>query len=342
MRISALTVALTALLLITSTSSTAKLYRWVDADGNVHYSDKIPPSQVELAREQLNERGVHIGTTTRAKTAEEVAREQELERLRAERQRLIEKQNAADRVLLRTFRSEDDLIMARKGKIQSIDVMIKVAQSNIRRHQAKLTDLQRRAASLERTGRLVPKQLVSSIDTTLANINQGYSTIDRKEREKSSIREVYDRDLKRFRELRPPSPSEELATMHTVQKLDNLVHCADQAACSEAWKRAETYVRRYATTRMQMLGDNIIMTAAPHETKDISITVSRIENRENGTTVLFMDLFCKETTTGKELCASDKVQKIRAAYQREVGGSGQRGSSVVKHNSTDQNLIPGR
>lgn len=298
-----------------------KLYRYVDEQGNVHYTDKIPPSQIRQARDELSERGIQVDSVLQAKTAEEVAKERELERLRAERQRLIEKQKAADRVLLRTFRSADDLIMARDGKIQAIDVMISVAQSNIRRYQIKMTDLQRRAANLERAGKFTPDRLVTDINNTRRNILKGHTQILNKEQEKETIRAVYDQDLARFRQLKNLTAQESVAETTQPRMLDNLISCKTPTDCDQAWERAEVFVRKHATTRLRMHGDSIIMTAPPHAPEDISIIISRIPDRASGGTVLFMDLTCKDTSSGKQLCAGERVAGIRAAYHREVGGA---------------------
>ena len=81
-------------------------------------------------------------------------------------------------------------------------------------------------------------------------------------------------------------------------------------------------MRENATTPMQIIGDNIIMTAAPASNRDVSITVSRVDNPESGRTVLFMDLFCKDTVAGKEHCRSDRVFAIRHAFRPAVNSVG--------------------
>ena len=69
-----------------------QLYRWVDEQGNVNYTDKIPASQAEKGHVELSEDGMRVRTIPPAKTAEEIQRERELERLRAQQQRLIDQQ----------------------------------------------------------------------------------------------------------------------------------------------------------------------------------------------------------------------------------------------------------
>ncbi len=298
----------------------AKLYKWVDAEGNVHYSDKVPPKDVKQAREELSKQGVTVKETPRAKTLEEVQKEQELKRLRAEQQRLIEKQRAADRVLLRTFRSEDDIILARDGKLAAIDVMIQLTRSNIRRQQAKLTQLQNRAATLERSGKPVSEKLNKNIKTTLNSINKGYTGIEKKEQDKQAIRDVFARDLKRFQELRNIQPQADKKPEKGYQDLPYLVRCEGHDACEQIWKRAEEFVEGNATTPLQMFSERIIMTQAPVKDKDVSITVSRLRKEGSDQSVFFMDLYCKETPIGKQFCKSAEVNAIRNAFRPWLEG----------------------
>lgn len=294
-----------------------KLYRWVDEEGNVHYSDKLPPEQAQKSRDEISDRGVHLGTVPPAKTPEEYAREQEEARLRAEHQRILEAQQAADKVLLRTFRTEDDLLLARDGKLASIDIMIKVTQGNIRRAQTKLTDLQARAATAERSGRAAPAQVMADIQATQRAIEEGYATIVRREGEKDAIRAASERDLKRFRELKNLNLDKEIPGQHTLE-LSNIIVC-EGTGCAAAWTRAEAFVRRHATTPLQIQGDNILMTGTPAEEGGVGIAVSRIQDKIAKRTVLFLDLYCRPTLAGQEFCASEKVTHIRRAFRQDVG-----------------------
>ena len=58
----------TLLVLIFSTTAYGKLYKWVDEDGKVHYSDKMPPDQIKREHQELNQHGVVKETVKRALT----------------------------------------------------------------------------------------------------------------------------------------------------------------------------------------------------------------------------------------------------------------------------------
>ena len=45
-----------------------KLYKWVDENGNVSYSDQMPPKQIKKAHEEISDHGVVLEKHAKAKT----------------------------------------------------------------------------------------------------------------------------------------------------------------------------------------------------------------------------------------------------------------------------------
>jgi hypothetical protein len=313
-----------ALLLLVQPALAAKLYRWVDDQGNVHYSDKVPPEHSGSARSELDPRGLTIGETGAAKTAEEIARQAELERMRAAQQRQIEKQAAADRVLLRTFRSDDDIELARDGKLAAIDVLIQITRSNIKQLKITLEEMQANAAHLERSGKPVSARFQKQIEETRQRLKESYDDILRKEKEKEEIRQKYDADLERFRTLKKLStPQRDKPSRAGSLVLDSVYQCRDADDCDRAWKLAEHYVEKHATTGIQVRGNFIVMAARPVKDTDISLTVSRIrESRVDEVTgepktynLIFMDLQCRNSPGGRDFCATKDVAALRSAFR---------------------------
>ncbi|MES9878191.1 MAG: DUF4124 domain-containing protein [Candidatus Sedimenticola sp. PURPLELP] len=310
-----------SLLLIAGNCSAAKLYRWVDSEGNVHFSDKVPAEHSKSARSELDKQGMEVKKIGAAKTPEEIQKERELKRLRAEQQRLIKEQQAKDRVLLRTFRTEDDIMMARNGKLAAIDVIIQISRSNIRRMKLKLGEMQNSAANLERQGKPIPKNLLKDIESTRTQLKDGYRSIIKEEQKKEVIREKFGQDIARFRSLKKlhGESDEKLKERDRISALlETVVVCQDETSCANAWLLAEKYIRSNATTRIQMLGDSIIMTGAPIKDDDISLTVSRIRKLGESHSELFMDLQCKNSPKGDELCASERVGNIRGGFRESL------------------------
>ncbi len=301
-----------------------KMYRWVDDQGRVYYSDVVPPAHSGKARSRMSERGIELEKIEAAKTREQIEKDEELKRLRAEQQRLIEEQRAKDRVLLRTFRSDDDILMTRDGKLAYIDSLIQIIRSNIRRLKLKLEEMQKHAANLERQGQSISRNYFRDIENTRQQLKDSYADIIHKEQSKEQIRRKYALDLARFRALKNLNPEQGIVAEQRKRRslLETVVICDSEPNCSAAWEKAEVYVRNHATTRLQMLAESIIMTAAPGQDSDISITVSRITEQGEPGAKLFMDLQCKESPLGRDFCDTDQVDEIRSGFRAFLGYKG--------------------
>ncbi len=312
-----------ALTIVLSMPATAKLYRWVDENGKTHYTDKLPPDQADKSRSELNERGIEINKVDRAKTAEEIAQEKELERLRKEREKLIEKRKADDRVLLRTFRSEDDIIMAMDGKLTAIDVMIEITKSNIRQSKTQLADMQSSAASMERMGRKPSDKLLQDIASTRQQLKNNYAAIISREKDKERIKKKADEDLERFRVLKKMEASRapEIERKSRTSQLDYVVSCPDKNVCDSYWERSKEYVLEHATTKTELTGESVIMTAAPDKDMGIGITLSRIPKEDGPGEHIFFDLQCRASKEGKKFCESAKIKTIKNGFKKFVSGN---------------------
>jgi hypothetical protein len=306
-----------ALPLLLPAASAQQLFRWEDDQGAVHYSDRIPPEYSEKGHEILSPQGTPVRVVPPAKTPEEIQRERELERLRAQQHRLIEQQQAADRVLLRTFRTVDDLIMVRDGKLAAIDVMIQVTKSNVRRQQNWLNGLREEAADLERAGKPIPDRLQQGIEKTERSMQEAMAAILEREHQKQDIRESFARDLKRFRQLKDiretPMEAEEPPT-----ELPNLITCGSDAECERLWLLAKDYVKGQATVPVESSSTDIVMTAPPETNNDIALTVSRIWNKQGTGASIFLDIQCRTYSAGMENCATRERQQVLDGFKPAV------------------------
>jgi hypothetical protein len=311
------------ILLLTGLISVAHsgFYRWVDEEGNVQYSDTLPPEQIQGSHEEIGKGGITIKEVPPAKTPEEIRKEQELKRLRAEQQRLLREQREADRVLLRLFRSEDDIYMARNGKIAAINVMIDFTKNNILRQQEKLARLLTKAADLERAGKPLPQHRIDAIEQVVQTVRTAYAAIIDREKEKEAIRARFDKNLARFRELKKlPEKQPPIHTSEQRPILHNLVPCATKEKCDRLWGKATAYVRQHATTPVQTSSDVIFISAAPASAQDVSLILSRIADKEGPGASLFLDLQCHRSVAGKEFCRGDLAQGIVQGFRTALIG----------------------
>jgi hypothetical protein len=193
-----------------STSMAGALYKWVDENGTVRYSDRLPPDQSKKRHQQLNSQGMVLTTRDAARSPEQIAIEAEskrkLEEQQREEARVKSIQDKQDRVLLLTFSSEKELERARDSRLEVIDSVIRLIEAGIETTQDKLDGLSKRAQSAYIfKGKEVPGGLAQKIEHFERQIESRDTQMNLKKAEKEKIRHRYELDLERFRLLRSAS-----------------------------------------------------------------------------------------------------------------------------------------
>jgi hypothetical protein len=179
-----------------------KLYRWVDKDGKVHYSDHVPPEAVDQARDELNERGLKVGSVERALTPEEIAtRDARLAR-EAEEAAIAAEQAKRDHVLLSSYDSEEALQRSYQERFDLLEQSLATARMGIESQEKSLADLLAHAASLERAGKAVPKGIADSIAMARRQVDEQRAYMARREQERVALQSEFDQTLARYRQLR--------------------------------------------------------------------------------------------------------------------------------------------
>lgn len=209
------TALLAALLLTISPipASATGLYKWVDENGQVRYSDRLPPAQVKQGHQQLNSQGIVVDSQRRAlteeeKEAERKAKIEEEKRQEAEDKRLAEEarlaaiQREKDKVLLLTFSSEGELTEVFKDRAEVVDSVIGLIEKSIQATEKQLKDLQNRAEqSYTSQGKEIPGGLAQRIEEAIRKLEIRNQQLALKQAEKDKVMQTYERDLERFRIL---------------------------------------------------------------------------------------------------------------------------------------------
>jgi hypothetical protein len=177
----------------------AATYKWVDDKGVVHYTDKIPPEQVDKGNVQLDKQGVPVKRTEPAPTpeqkrakAEQEAREKQL----AKERELIDRR---DRALLSTYTMESEIDLARRRALATIDQQIQSSTAYTTQLNKRKDDLEaKKKASKDGVPPVIEREL-ANLDTELA---RQADLVAAKQKEVVLVNVRYDADLKRWRELR--------------------------------------------------------------------------------------------------------------------------------------------
>ena len=195
-------------LAILSVSGTAgaKIVCWKNRDGVRECGNAVPPEYAQQSIERKSKMGLTVEKTSRARTEEELIQERaERERLareEKERQRIAAEAHRRDQVLLQTFTTEEDLKLARDGKVAALDSRIKHSQQLVQKLEENHVDMQGEAASLERSGKRVPEDLQQKLTELRAQIDKTQREIGQREAEKIVVQEQFEADLARYRELK--------------------------------------------------------------------------------------------------------------------------------------------
>lgn len=179
--------------------SKAKLYKWTDQDGNVHYSDQIPPEAKEYARERVNEQGVAVERVDRALTPEELAAQKAAADKAIADAKHAEEMRKADEALMNSYASEEDLTRAYSQRLDLLSQTIDARQMEITAREQSLTSLVAQAAEMERGGRPVSDAIKQMIASERTEIDRQKQFLLKKETEKLTAKQDYDRDMAAYK-----------------------------------------------------------------------------------------------------------------------------------------------
>jgi hypothetical protein len=190
--------ALAAALLLAAGMAQATMYRWVDGNGRVHYSDTPPTTFQKSGGTELSKQGNVI-----RRTQSETERRAEAER-RAEQKRIeVEqgKQAQLDRALTQTYTTEAEIDLARDRALEHHKLAIKGAEIRGKAVEANLAELKARIANIEKTGRPVSPNLKEQLDQVTRESLDLKRTILNNEEAMVQVGEKYAADKARFRVL---------------------------------------------------------------------------------------------------------------------------------------------
>lgn len=317
------TIALTTLFILLGGQSVSakKMYRWVDSNGNTFYSDQIPPNQAKHRRESLNKNARVIEVVEKEKTKAQHALEKRLVLLRKQQELIIKKQKAQDKVLLSTFRTIADIKLTLRGKMLAMDSKRNAIQSNLKRLQGQLQEQQKKAAQYERDDKKVPGYLVKKISSSKGQIEITYVEISNQFEKKKVIGEKFESDIRRFNFLTQSNvESKDLSQKTAENKAEKelgLFLCDSKIQCDNAWESARKFVNTYSTTPLDIETDKLILGQEPYTDSDLSLSISKM-SVNNNKQQLFLDIRCRQSSVGLELCRGSKAKNIRRSFQHYI------------------------
>ena len=176
------------------------IYRYKNKEGVTVLDSKIPAEYVNNGYEIVSRTGKVI------KIIPPVVQGVEGERLRREKLQRAE-QAREDLQLRRSYSNVADIDSAKARNLESLHGNISILQANLTSVRKRLQDYQAQAATIERSGRQLPDELLKNINNLVQEEKDIQLQIQQREQEYKEVEEKFDRDRARFIEInKQPAP----------------------------------------------------------------------------------------------------------------------------------------
>lgn len=196
---------LTLLLLgpLASGATETRVFKWVDKDGMVHYGDTIPARYAELPKEVLNDHGVTIANLEGKKSAEQI----EADRIENERRITADLQKRADRALLATYLSIEEILMHRDRRIELFQAQSRVTELYLSNLERRLETLRADASNFKPYSQnpdapMIDDNLAENLRSTKVTIARHQQNLKKFEADEQQIIARFDGDVSRFKILK--------------------------------------------------------------------------------------------------------------------------------------------
>jgi len=187
----------------TSHAADQRVYRWVDDQGEVHYSKALPPEAASRPYDILSASGILIERVTdpaahgKPKAEENKNKDGKPEPLYSEE----EKRVIGDRLLLLKYRSEQEILEAMDLEIENLKYDERLLNTGYDSVVETLVSEVRAAADQQRAGLDVDQETQQNIAQLQRRLKSNRKSNDELDVRRAKIRATYQADLERYREL---------------------------------------------------------------------------------------------------------------------------------------------
>lgn len=184
-----------ALAVLSAQPSAAKTYRWVDQQGQVHYSDHLPAKHTQTNIEVVDEHGVvSILGTPSEDAADETIRQ-------AAEAQSKEVQRRQDEQLLSRYANTDEILARRNEQLAVLDARLAIAERALAQSQDALSTMRERIEQTLRAGQTVSAQAQNQLLEHETVVRSSQAALDAMRAERNKLEAEFERDLRRFSEL---------------------------------------------------------------------------------------------------------------------------------------------
>jgi len=191
------------LIFLISSVAHASLYRWVDENGKIHFSDKVPPAMAQKGHTSLNKNGIESAKVSSAeelkKKQQDANKKQEVLAEMTEAKKAEAEQKRQDDQLLALYESRQEIIKVFQRKISLIDQSIGILAARDESLAQKLRRLnQKHRQSKSESTRMT---LSMQIDNAQESLQEYQKAIEINRADKKVVTNKYRQTLIRFDHL---------------------------------------------------------------------------------------------------------------------------------------------
>ncbi len=188
-------VLILCLLMLASGIARAEIYRWVDEEGKVRFSDRVPPEAAKLERHVLDARGNLRDVLSRQRTLEELTLHRNRLRAMASEAERRKRQDEYDQYLWTSFDDLQQIEDLRTERMEIRDGQLLKARDNLEFLQRSLKQEQKR-----KTDRVLAQQnLIRGLEEDISRLEEQVKQLQSKRSEEF---EGLSKDMRRYEYLR--------------------------------------------------------------------------------------------------------------------------------------------
>lgn len=308
-------------LAIAATAVDAKnFYRFKDSNGRLVVKDYLPNSALKSGYDVINESGRLVERVPPMMTDEEKQAERLRQEKLAEQQAKERKARLHDRMLMRQYRTIDDIKRTEENQTASLEINISILNGHNKTLEKKLTALQSSAADYERKGKAIPKSILNQIDATKEQINENNASLDRYHAQVEAISEQFKNDLIRFKELQAMRVVEQYTRDQTSMPTTTKIVCEDSRSCERSWKLAQIFAHENASNKLEIVTDSLIISSKPKTDDQLGLSITRIPDKEDSMQIV-LEVQCANNEAGEKLCKSSTIAELKQEFVQYISQS---------------------
>lgn len=206
-----LTCLLLAGVFLAATASAAEVYRWVDENGEVHYSESLPPDFQDKGHDLLDERGIVLDEDmSLTPPPPEEPTEEDLKELPRDASGLprpkalyseAEMQRRMDNFLMLRYDSEQEIDDAMNVEIKQLEYDRRLLETTRESMEEAYRGNIREAANRQRAGQKVDDSASVEINQLQSRLADNQQELDRLDARELSIQAEFGKQVDRYRYL---------------------------------------------------------------------------------------------------------------------------------------------